>query len=600
MLKLLPEIMTLEIAIVLAALLVAVILFITEYIPVDLAALSVLVVLLLTGILTPEEGLAGFSNEATITIAAMFIISAGLFNTGLVSYVGRVVIKLFRRSFIFGIAVTMMIVIVISAFINNTPVVAIFLPILLQVAGDTKTSASKLLMPLSYASIFGGICTLIGTSTNIVVSSVAVKYNQPAIAMFEFTPVGLLFAGAGILYMLFYGIPIIPERRTGTDLTNSFGLGEYLTEIILLGNARSVNKELRNAPLLTEVGLEIIEIRRGEKRIFLPPPSEILRENDILRVKCNVEKIKELQERKGIMLKPGAKWKDEDIVNEDIMLVEAVIAPHSELTGKTLKEVGFRHRYGATTLAIRHRGKFMHDKIAGTNLLAGDALLIEVRKSNLDRLKESDDFVFVSEVSPPTFRKIKILWAVLIISGVVLSATLGFLPISVSAIIGSVLLILTGCLSLEQAYKSIDWKIIVLLAGSLSLGLGLEKTGAARLISGQVIGLIGSLGPMAILSAIYLITLILTEAMSNNATAALLTPIAIVTANSLGVDPRPFIVTVAFAASLAFMSPLGYQTHLLVYNPGRYRYVDFVKAGGPLDIIFWIMATLLIPVFFPF
>ena len=592
--------MTIEIIIILITLAAAVVLFITEYISVDLAALCVMVVLLLTGILTAEEGLAGFSNEATITIAAMFIISAGLFNTGLVSYIGRKVVKLFHRNFVVAITATMIIVAVISAFINNTPVVAIFLPILLQVSVDTKISASKLLMPLSFASIFGGICTLIGTSTNIVVSSIVTKYDQPPIGMFEFTSIALLFLAAGIVYMLFIGIPIIPNRRTGTDLTSSFGLGEYLTEIILLGNARSVNKELRNAPLITELGLDIIEIKRGEKRIFLPPSSEVLRENDVLRVKCNVEKIKELQERKGIMLKPGAKWKDEDIVADDIMLVEAVIAPNSDLIGKTLKQVGFRYRYNATTLAIRHRGKFMHDNIAGTNLLAGDALLIEVRKTNLDRLKESDDFVVVSEVSPPTFRKTKILWAIMIITGVVASATFGFLPISVSAIIGSVLLILTGCLSLEQAYKSIDWKIIVLLAGSLSLGLGLEKTGAAKLISSQVINLVGDFGPVAILSAVYLLTLVLTEAMSNNATAALLTPIAIVTANSLGVDPRPFIVTIAFAASLAFMSPVGYQTHLLIYNPGRYRYIDFVRSGGPLDFIFWIMATLLIPIFFPF
>jgi di/tricarboxylate transporter len=591
--------MTPDIIIVLSVLVVAVILFITEAVSVDLVALSAMAILLLTGILSPEDGLAGFSNEATITIAAMFIISAGLFSTGLVNYVGRKVVKLYHKNFITAITATMLIVAVISAFINNTPVVAIFIPILLQVSRDTKINASKLLMPLSFASIFGGICTLIGTSTNIVVSSIAVKYGEPAIGMFEFTKMGILFLIAGVLYMLFAGIPLIPKRRTEADLTNSFGLGEYLTEIILLKESRSVGKELKEAPLITDLNLDVIEIQRGEKRIFIPSPVEILRENDLLRVKCNVEKIKELQEKRGITLKPGSKWKDEDIVAGDIILVEAIISPNSRLIDKSLKQVSFRYRYSATALAIRHRGKFMHENIAGTKLLAGDALLIEVRKMNLDRLRETGDFVVVSEVASPTFRKTKIMWAIAIITAVVLSATLGFLPISISAMVGGILLIFTGCLTLEQAYKSIDWKIIVLLAGSLSLGLALEKTGAANLISGYVINLVGDLGPIAVLSALYLLTLMLTEAMSNNATAALLTPIAIVTANSLGVDPRPFLVAIAFAASLAFMSPLGYQTHLLIYNPGRYKYYDFLRVGTPLNFIYWIMGTLLIPVFFP-
>jgi di/tricarboxylate transporter len=592
--------MTVEMIIVFAVLGVSVVLFITEKLPVDLVALCATLVLILTGVLPVERGFSGFSDEATITIAAMFILSGGLFRTGVVNYLGRLVIKLYSRNFWLAIISTMIIVGVISGFINNTPVVAIFLPILLQVSRETEVSASKILMPLSYASILGGVCTLIGTSTNIVVSSVAVNLGAEPFTMFEFTKVGILIFAAGIIYLVFLGIPLLPDKRSAVDLTSAFGIGEYLTEIIITKDAPSVNKEIRNAPLVTSLGIDIIEIIRQGKRIFLPSPDTIIRENDLIRIKCNIEKIKELQERSGILLKPGLKWKDEDLVSENFTLFEAVIAPNSYISGKTLKQVNFRKRFGATVLALRHRGRILQENVSTTKLVAGDALLIQTNLDGYQSLRENDSFVVVSKVEPPTFIKSKIIIALSIITGVVVTATFGFLPIVVSAVIGSVLLILTGCISLEQAYNSVDWKIVILLAGSLSIGAALEKTGAARLISDLVVNTVGGFGPHAVLAAFYLLTLILTEAMSNNATAALITPIAVVTANALNVSAVPFLVTVAFAASLAFMSPVGYQTHLLVYNPGRYRYLDFFKVGGPLNFICWVLSTIFIPLFFPF
>jgi di/tricarboxylate transporter len=418
--------------------------------------------------------------------------------------------------------------------------------------------------------------------------------------MFEFTKVGILIFAAGIIYLVFLGIPLLPDKRSAVDLTSAFGIGEYLTEIIITKDAPSVNKEIRNAPLVTSLGIDIIEIIRQGKRIFLPSPDTIIRENDLIRIKCNIEKIKELQERSGILLKPGLKWKDEDLVSENFTLFEAVIAPNSYISGKTLKQVNFRKRFGATVLALRHRGRILQENVSTTKLVAGDALLIQTNLDGYQSLRENDSFVVVSKVEPPTFIKSKIIIALSIITGVVVTATFGFLPIVVSAVIGSVLLILTGCISLEQAYNSVDWKIVILLAGSLSIGAALEKTGAARLISDLVVNTVGGFGPHAVLAAFYLLTLILTEAMSNNATAALITPIAVVTANALNVSAVPFLVTVAFAASLAFMSPVGYQTHLLVYNPGRYRYLDFFKVGGPLNFICWVLSTIFIPLFFPF
>jgi di/tricarboxylate transporter len=589
--------MTIEIGIVLFILLAAIILFVSEKLSVDLVALLALAALLMTGILSAEEGFRGFSDDATITIGAMFIISSGLFKTGVVSYIGRIVVLLFRKNFWMAIIFTMIFVGIISAFINNTPVVAIFLPILLQVSRETDISASKLLMPLSFASIFGGVCTLIGTSTNIVVSSIAAQYGQAPLGMFEFTSLGALFFIAGIIYMIFIGIPLIPNRRGGSDLTDSFGLGDYLTVITIGKDSDAAGKKIEESSFNI---IDIIEIIRQDKKVFLPSSNFVLKEGDTLRIKASVEKIRELKEKKGITIQTGVDWSDADLAGEDKILVEAIISPNAVLVGKTLKQINFGTRFKATALAIRHRGRVMYENVSNTKLLAGDALLIELDKQNLDRLKENEMFLIISESQTPTFIKSKIFFAVAITAGVVIVTALGIVPIVVSSVIGSLLLILTKCINLEQAYKSIDWSIIMLLAGSLSLGLALEKTGAADLISGNIIDLVGDFGPIAVLAAFYLITLVLTEAMSNNATAALVTPIAIVTANSLGVDPRPFLITIAFAASLAFMTPIGYQTHLLIYNPGRYRYVDFLKVGTPLNILFWIMAVIFIPIFFPF
>jgi len=589
-----------EIIIILIILVTAVVLFVTEKIPVDLVALMVMAVLILAGILTPEEGFTGFSNEATITIAAMYILSQGLFKTGVANYIGRIFTKIFKRTFWIANSIMLFISGIISAFINNTTLVALSLPIILKTAKETKVSASKLLLPLSYATVFGGMLTLIGTSTNILVSSLAKQMGQPAFSMFEFTHLGLIFFAVGLLYMIFIGIHLIPERRTDADLTTSFGLGEYLTEIIIKKESGFIGKRINEVSLVKNLGIEIIEIKRNQERILLPSPATVLQDNDRLRIKCDVEKIKELKEKTGVLLKPGLKWRDEELQGEDYILVEAVISPHSFLIGKNLKELRFRNSFGATVLAIRHRGMIMYENVATTSLMAGDALLLEISKINFERLRENEAFVVVSEVEPPTFKKVKIIFSIFIMLGVVVTASLEILPISIAAVVGSILLVLTRCISLESAYKAVDWQVIMLLAGSISLGYAMQKTGTAEFLSDSILSVAGNFGPTLIISAFYLITLILTEAMSNNATAALMTPIAISTAASLNLDPRPFLITVMFAASLAFMMPVGYQTHLMIFNPGRYRIIDFIKVGTPLNIIFWILASLLIPVFFPF
>ncbi len=595
--------MSLEIILVLIILIVAIILFATEYLSVDLVAILIMSALILAGILTPQEGVAGFSNQATITVAAMFILSAGLFKSGAVNALGKQLSTLFKYNFWVGVVVMMIGVGAMSAFINNTPVVAIMIPLVITAAAASNHPVSKLLMPLSFASMFGGVCTLIGTSTNILVSGIAEENGQAPFGMFEMTALGLIFFATGIIYMLLAGIRLIPVRKDEGELTEKFGMGDYLTEIILKKEAPSVGSKIADSPLVKVLDIDIIALTRDGQHYYSPSGNMVLRENDLLKVRCDVKKIKELGEREGIELKP--RDDQEGNKSEQVILVEAVLAPNSNVVGKTLKQIRFRQRYNANVLAIRHRGEIMHEKLIETILRAGDTLLLEVEKEQLAELKRLEmknesAFLILSEVGLPEFRRRKIAIAVSIIAGVVIAATFGILPIMTGAIIGSALMVLTGCLNMEEAYKSIEWRVIFLLAGALSLGLALHKTGTADLLSGYIISIAGSLGPIAIVSALYLITSLLTEAMSNNASAVLLAPIAIASAAAMDTDPRPFLMAITFAASCSFMTPVGYQTNTMIYGAGHYKFMDFVRVGTPLNIILWIVATLLIPVFFPF
>ncbi|MBX3291815.1 MAG: SLC13 family permease [Acidobacteria bacterium] len=592
--------MNYEIAIVIAVLLLAVSLFVTEKLRVDLVALVVMGLLLLSGIITPQQGLAGFSNAATLTVGAMFVLSAGLFKTGAVSFLGEITSRVFKSGFWFGIITVMLIVGVLSAFINNTPVIAIFLPILLSVARENGISASKILMPVSFASMFGGVCTLIGTSTNILVSSIAQENGLRAFTMFEFTPLGVLMFALGTAYLLVVGIRLIPERRGSGGLVEDFALNEYLTEVVLQPDSISVGKRIREAPLVKDLELSIVKIERGDVVIHVPRPDEILRTGDILLVRCDLEQIRALQEQEGVLFKPQQKWGDESIASDDFRLIEAVLLPTSRLVGSTLQRSNFRERFSSTVLAIRHKGKLVTEKLSDTPLSAGDVLLVEIRQDRIANFRRSGDLIITSEMETTEFRRGKAAFAVVIVACVVLAATFELAPIVVSAILGAIGLILVGCISIEEAYEAIEWKIIFLLAGVLSLGVALDQSGAAALLSSNLLKYIGVLGPIALVSAFYLLTSILTETMSNNATAALLAPIAIATAKTLDVDATPFLMAITFAASASFMTPVGYQTNTMIYGPGRYKFIDFVKVGSPLNLMFWILASIMIPIIWPF
>ncbi|MDK9718301.1 MAG: SLC13 family permease [Trichlorobacter sp.] len=588
--------MTLDIILILGLTLSAVILFATEKLPVDLTAMIIMGAMLLSGIITAEDAIGGFSNPATVTVGAMFVLSAGLFKTGAVNVVGNLLARVGKISFWLVLVVMMLVVGTLSAFINNTAAVAIFLPVSLAIARDCKVGSGRLLMPLSFASMFGGVCTLVGTSTNILVSSIAERHGLAPIGMFEPTQLGLIFFAVGAAYMLLLGVRMIPDRASGEERGQVFGSGEYQTEIVLEPEARSVGTVLTQSPLLKDLVIRGIDVFRDGKRLDEPADTLLLQTGDHLKVRCDLENFRKLKERRGIALRQqGGAAKSEEAV-----LVEAVVAPGSTLDGRSLQQARFRSRYGLQALAIRHRNNVRHENLEDIRLKAGDVLLFEVEQHHLDQLREDRTFVLVSQVELPVFRRSRMLTAVAIVTGVVAAAASGFIPIVAGAIVGCILLVMTRCITLDEAYRSINWQVIFLLAGVLTLGTGLEKTGAARLLGGLMVETLGSLGPMALVSGIYLATSILTELMSNNATAALLAPIAIAAAESQGIDSRPLLMAITFAASASFMTPVGYQTNTLIYGPGQFRYADFLKVGTPLNILFWILATIFIPRFWPF
>ncbi|MDX5480437.1 MAG: SLC13 family permease, partial [Hymenobacteraceae bacterium] len=474
--------MTFEIAIVLGIITLAVILFVTERLSIDTVAILTMVLFMVTGILTPVEGFAGFSNPATITVACMFIISTAIFKSGALNSIGLALTRIGRKNYLLCLLSLMLIAGCLSAFINDTAVVALLMPVVIQVSDDIQVSPSKLLIPLSFGSLMGGVCTLIGTSTNILVSGIAQAQGQPPLGMFEFTPAGVWFLLVGVAYMFLVGRYLLPTRKHSKDLSEEFNLGAYLTEVVLLPESPSVGMPLGESGLVNNLDVEVIQVTRNNTKLGATP-SLVLRENDVLKVRCSVEKFKKLKEEKGVKLKPERRLQDESLHLDSSKLYEAIVTPNSYMQGKSLKELDFRsHNFGASVLAIRHRDEIVHEKPTHVKLSAGDVLLIVANGYQAEKLRQNDDLLIISQTERSHFNYGKIIPVLLISIGVVLTAATGLLPIVISALVGVLLLVIFGCIRVEEAYKSIDWKVIFMLAGVLSMGAALEKTGAAKLL----------------------------------------------------------------------------------------------------------------------
>ncbi|MGB4830949.1 MAG: SLC13 family permease [Chitinophagales bacterium] len=572
--------------------------FIWEKIAIDITSLIAMALLMLTGVLTTKEGIAGFSNDATVTILFLFLLSAGLEKTGAVNLVGKAMIKYIGKNQKMAFVTVILVCGLISAFLNNTAVVIIFMPIVFKIAKFTNQSPSKLLMPLSFAAIMGGTLTLIGTSTNLVVNGVVVEHGYEPFGMFEVTPTGLILFITFFLYMYFIGIKLIPARRSAESLTEDYDLKDFLTEIIIQPGSPFLGKRIFDTPLVTELSLEVVEISDAKGTLWLPDDYELLEENDTVLVRGSASDIMLLKQMNGVTFKQTFDVDDIDLKSNETALIEVVIGPNSSLARSTFKEIDFRELYEAIPLAVRRQGEIIEGRLDEIELRFGDDLLLEIKKDSFDQLKRGGDFVFTQEIEKEVIDKKKVWITSGILLMVILTSAFEILPIIQGAIIGTILMFLFKCITIREAYREVDWRIIFVLAALLPLGTALEKTGAAEILAGYMETYISGYGPFITLFVLFAVTSIITSLMSNQATAALLSPIAISLGVQMGIDPKPLLFAVMFAASTCYLTPLGYQTNIMIYGPGNYKFVDFIKVGGLLSLISGIVVSLCLYYFY--
>jgi len=589
-----------DIALTLGILLAAIVLFATEWIRMDLVSLLVLLTLGLTGLVTAEEAFSGFSNPAVITVAAMFVISSAVGKTGLTGKLGEHLLRLAGKSEIRLVTVIMITVALFSAFINNIGATAMLMPVVVSLSRRIHVPPSKLLIPLAFGSLLGGVCTLIGTPPNILMNELLQEYSGESFAMFDFTPIGLLVLTAGTAYMALAGRHLLPHRKAGT-LTEAYQVKEYITEAEVTEGSWLAGLTISRSGLEQDLGLKVRAILRGVEKIPFPRRNRKIKEGDLLFLEGDPEGILKLRQKKGLEVVPE---RDNPLVEESkkegMVVVEASLTPTSEMVGKTLRDVRFAETYGLTVLAIWRHGAPVVKKVDHVSLRFGDVLLLQGPEARVMNLGKERDFLLLGGVDPAPYRPRKAPFAVLVLLAVILLAATGLLPIMLSATLGALALVLGRCLTTKEAYESIDWSIILLIAGMLPLGLAMENSGAARFLANQIIGVVGPLGPWCVLGAVFFITFALTEVMSHAAAAVLVAPIAFNTAVDLAVSPKPFFMAVAVAASSCFMTPISHQSNALVMGPGGYKFFDYARVGTPLNIGIWIIATLAIPFVFPF
>ncbi len=592
--------MTFDLAVTLAVLAGAVAMFISDRVPLGLAAVAAMTALMVTGVLDVREGLGGFADPAVITIAAMFMLSEGVRRTGALDLIGRLFVVLSRHGKYLALFAMMAVVGVVSAFVNNTAAVAIFIPVVMSVAAEMRLSPSKMLMPISIASMLGGTCTLIGTSTNILVSSLGRDHGLEPIGMFELAPVGIVFFVSGFAFMALVGVRLIPARRDpGRRRAANYGVNEYLCDLVFNENSKHLGETVDTSGLLADSDLELIAFFRGQRMLPQRGQGAALQAGDVLRVRGGVDELDRLLESGEVTLRASDRWSNDHFKHGEAVLVEAVVAPDSALDGLRIRQVNFPRRFGAVPVAIQHHGRLRHKDLGHIRLDGGDCLLLAMEEDRIEQVEQDRSFVLASQVAVKRYRRRKMPVAIAILAGVVAATAIGLAPIVVSAVVGVLLMAVTGCLRAEELFPAVNWEVILLLAGVIPLGVAMEKTGVAGMLASGVTAALGSLGPVAVLSGFLLLTMLLTEVMSNQAAAVLLVPVVMSAAAALGADPRPFVVAVALGASLSFLTPVGYQTNTLVYGPGQYKFTDYARVGVWLNLIFWVLGSVLIPLVWP-
>ena len=586
--------------------LIALVLFISELFPIDVTALLVLGLLLILGLVSPAESLAGFSNPAVMTIACLFVMSYALQKSHILEYVIISVNKLIDKSRVIGMIAYLFCIGIASAVVNNTAIVAIFMPVTIRLADKYKISPSKVLIPLSYAAILGGTLTLVGTSTNLIVNSILVDTSGGTVSlgMLEFAKFGIIKFVIGLVYIFTIGYKLLPTRVAKSSSIEDYSLDGYLTEFRVNENSPLCGKTLLDRKINENYDVIVLDVLRGGEIITSNLRGLSLQKDDVLFVKGSFDNFQRLKEIENLALLTDEKLTQEELEQENHILAECLVTDNSELIGQTLQDANFRRTFGSFVLAIRREGEVIRRKLAHFILKPFDTLLVYGPKDRISQLASKEGFIVLGKADA-NLDSHPLWWlSIVTILCAVGLAIFKVVPIVVGVILGVIILLLARVITPNEAYSSIHWQVIIVIAAFLPVGVAIQRTGLDVMIGngiGSIVNLFPEhLIPYFLLAIIYLITMILTEIASNAATAIIMTPITLTLAASFGFDPKPFIFAVCYAASASFITPVGYQTNLMVYGPGGYRYSDYIKVGLPLGIILWIVSVMVIPMIWPF
>lgn len=591
--------MTAQIAILLVLLFVALLLFAIERIPIEVVSIVLVMALIITGTLTVNEAFAGFGNDIVITIAGLFILTGGLAKTGVVDVVGRRLHRFAGDSEFWITALIMGAAALSAAFMKNTTTTAMFLPVVLGIAARRSISPSKLLIPLAFGAILGGTCTLIGTSTNLAVSGALPRYGMPQFSMFELTKVGVPIVAVGMLYMLLIGLRLLPRRESAKSLTEHYHVRQYMTEVIVLDDSPLIGKTLAEARISDELDLTLLGIIRGaEKFRIAPHPLQQIKADDLLLVQGRAEDILKVKGEAGIEIKADFTLSDAHLEGADVELFEAMVPKGSDLIGRTLERLQFRERYELVVLAINRHGVNLLSKLSKVRIRFGDVLLIQGKRDYVESIASDDNLLLLEEISHRQARPAKRGWALGAFGVFLFFSITHLVPLPVAVLFGVLILLASRSLRTSEIYEMIEWRLIILIACMMSFGLAMEKTGADQYLADQIIRVTGQYGPLAVLAGFFVMTVALTQPMSNQAAALVMLPIAVKSALALGLNPRTFAVAVTYAASCSFLTPLE-PACVLVYTPGQYRFFDFVKVGSILTVVVFLIVMWLVPIFWP-